>query len=235
MLDQDESLRKRDIAADSLRVMLESTGRRRAPPPYDFRTPRQLTQFVSAQAEMQIREEYMIRRCETRDFEVIHDIINDGAVAYKGVIPKDCWREPYMSKQELQHEIDEGVAFWGHEENGSLAGVMGLQPVADVTLIRHAYVRTESRRRGIGAHLLSHLLKLTPSPVLIGTWTDALWAIRFYEKHGFRSVPQPRKDLLLKRYWGIPERQIETSVVLADAEWWKINMEPRQFLDSGSR
>ena len=116
----------------------------------------------------------MIRRYETRDFEVIHDIINDGALAYKGVIPKDRWREPYMSKQELRHEIDEGVAFWGFEENGTLAGVMGLQPVQDVTLIRHAYVRTESQRRGIGAHLLSHLQTLTPGPVLIGTWTDAL-------------------------------------------------------------
>src|ERR1700722_2249125 len=127
----------------------------------------------------------MIRRCEMADFELIYDIINDGALAYKGVIPKDRWREPYMSKQELQHEMDEGVAFWGYEENGSLAAVMGIQPVQDVTLIRHAYVRAGSQRRGIGARLLSHLRKLTPSPVLIGTWTDAVWAIRFYEKHGF--------------------------------------------------
>lgn len=168
----------------------------------------------------------MIRRCEMADFELIYDIINDGALAYKGVIPKDRWREPYMSKQELQHEMDEGVAFWGYEENGSLAAVMGIQPVQDVTLIRHAYVRAGSQRRGIGARLLSHLRKLTPSPVLIGTWTDAVWAIRFYEKHGFRIVPQPRKDLLLKHYWGVPERQIETSVVLADAKWWELNREP---------
>ncbi len=168
----------------------------------------------------------MIRRCEMADFELIYDIINDGALAYKGVIPKDRWREPYMSKQELQHEMDEGVAFWGYEENGSLAAVMGIQPVQDVTLIRHAYVRAVSQRRGIGARLLSHLRKLTPSPVLIGTWTDAVWAIRFYEKHGFRIVPQPRKDLLLKHYWGVPERQIETSVVLADAKWRELNREP---------
>ncbi len=166
----------------------------------------------------------MIRRCEVEDFDLIYDIVNDGALAYRGVIPKDRWREPYMSKQELRHEIDEGVAFWGFEENGSLAGVMGLQPVQDVTLIRHAYVRTESQRRGIGARLLSHLRKLTAGPVLIGTWTDAVWAIRFYEKHGFRIVLKEQKDGLLKRYWGISERQIETSVVLADAKWWELNM-----------
>ena len=159
----------------------------------------------------------MIRLCETQDFELIFEIINDGARAYKGIIPDDRWREPYMSRSELRHEIDEGVAFWGYDANGNLAGVMGIQPVQDVTLIRHAYVRTAGQRRGIGAHLLSHLRTLTPSPVLIGTWADAVWAIRFYEKHGFRLVsPQP-KIPLLKRYWNIPERQIETSVVLGDA------------------
>jgi len=167
----------------------------------------------------------MIRRCEVEDFDLIYDIVNDGALAYKGVIPKDRWREPYMSKPELQREIDEGVAFWGYEENGSLAGVMGIQPVQDVTLIRHAYVRTGSQRRGIGAYLLSHLQNLTPGPVLIGTWALALWAIRFYEKHGFRMVHPPQKDHLLKRYWTIPERQIETSVVLADTKWWELNIE----------
>jgi GNAT superfamily N-acetyltransferase len=168
----------------------------------------------------------MIRRCEMADFDLIYEIVNDGALAYKGAIPKDRWREPYMSKEALQHAIDDGVAFWGYEENGSLAGVMGLQPVQDVTLIRHAYVRTARQRRGIGAHLLSHLRKLTPGPLLIGTWTDAAWAIRFYEKHGFRIVPEEQKDRLLKRYWGIPERQIETSVVLADAKWWELNRQP---------
>ena len=167
----------------------------------------------------------MIRPCGTRDFELIYDIINDGAHAYKGVIPKDRWREPYMSKNELQNEIDEGVAFWGYEENGSLVGVMGLQQVQDVTLIRHAYVRTSGQRRGMGAHLLSHLRELTRRPVLIGTWADAVMAIRFYEKHGFRIVRAHQKDHLLRRYWTIAERQIETSVVLADARWWELNTE----------
>jgi GNAT superfamily N-acetyltransferase len=167
----------------------------------------------------------MIRPCETRDFNLIYEIINDGAQAYKGIIPNDRWTEPYMSVSELQHEIDEGVAFWGYEENGSLVGVMGYQPVQDVTLIRHAYVRPGGQRRGIGAHLLSYLRKLTPEPILIGTWTDAAWAIRFYEKHGFRIVSPQQKDELLRRYWSIPERQIETSVVLADAKWRELNME----------
>jgi GNAT superfamily N-acetyltransferase len=165
----------------------------------------------------------MIRLCETQDFELIFEIINDGARAYKGIIPEDRWREPYMSRSEVRHEIDEGVAFWGYEANGNLAGVMGIQPVQDVTLIRHAYVPTAGQRRGIGAHLLSHLRTLTPSPVLIGTWADAVWAIRFYEKHGFRLVSPQQKIPLLKRYWNIPERQIETSVVLGDANWWELN------------
>jgi GNAT superfamily N-acetyltransferase len=164
----------------------------------------------------------MIRPCEAQDFELIYNIVNDGAQAYKGIIPEDRWREPYMSRNELQHEMDE-VAFWGYEKNGGLVGVMGIQPVQDVTLIRHAYVRKGGQRRGIGAHLLSHLQKLTPGPVLIGTWADAVWAIRFYEKHGFRIVRQQQKDQLLRRYWSIPERQIETSVVLADAKWWEVD------------
>jgi GNAT superfamily N-acetyltransferase len=163
----------------------------------------------------------MIRRCDDRDSESIWAIINDGARAYKGVIPEDCWSEPYMSKEELRHEIDAGVAFWGYEENGKLLGVMGIQPVKDVTLIRHAYVVTRSQKQGIGAQLLPHLRKLTPDPVLIGTWADAAWAIRFYEKHGFQMVPPEQKDRLLKQYWSISERQMETSVVLADATWWQ--------------
>ena len=167
----------------------------------------------------------MIRPCEIRDFALIYAIINDGAQAYKGIIPKDRWKEPYLSEDELQHEIDDGVAFWGYEENGTLVGVMGLQQVLDVTLIRHAYVCTVGQRRGIGAHLLSQLRKLTPGPVLIGTWADAVKAIRFYEKHGFRMVRAQQKDVLLRRYWTIPERQIETSVVLADAKWWELTME----------
>jgi GNAT superfamily N-acetyltransferase len=164
----------------------------------------------------------MIRRCDSHQFELIWEIINDGARAYKGIIPEDCWTEPYMSRQELQHEIDEGVVFWGYEdeETGELTGVMGLQQVRDVTLIRHAYVRTGSQKRGIGTHLLSHLRDLAKGPVLIGTWADAAWAIRFYEKHGFQMVDEQQKDRLLKQYWTVPERQRETSVILADPSWW---------------
>jgi N-acetylglutamate synthase-like GNAT family acetyltransferase len=161
----------------------------------------------------------MIRRCDDRDFELIWAIINDGAQAYKGIIPADRWTEPYMSREKLQHEIDEGVVFWGYEESGTLVGVMGLQQVQDVTLIRHAYVVTSSQKRGIGAHLLSHLRELANRPVLIGTWADAAWAIRFYERHGFQMVDSEEKNRLLKKYWTIPERQIETSVVLADSTW----------------
>jgi N-acetylglutamate synthase-like GNAT family acetyltransferase len=161
----------------------------------------------------------MIRRCDDRDCELIWAIINDGAQAYKGIIPADRWTEPYMSRETLRHEIDEGVVFWGYEETGTLTGVMGLQQVQDVTLIRHAYVRTNSQKRGIGGHLLSHLRELANGPVLIGTWADAIWAIRFYERCGFQRVDPQETDRLLKKYWTIPERQIETSVVLADPQW----------------
>jgi N-acetylglutamate synthase-like GNAT family acetyltransferase len=126
--------------------------------------------------------------------------------------------------EKLQHEIDDGVVFWGYEDTGNLLGVMGLQQVRDVTLIRHAYVRSSSQKQGIGTHLLSHLRLLTKRPVLIGTWADAVWAIRFYERHGFQMVSNKEKDLLLKQYWNIPERQIETSVVLADAKWRELRV-----------
>jgi len=167
----------------------------------------------------------MIRRCGNQDFERIYTIINDGALAYKGNISGDCLAEPYMSTKQLQHEIDEGVIFWGYEDNGTLSGVMGIQHVRDVTLIRHAYVLTGSQNQGIGAHLLSHLRQLASGPVLIGTWADAAWAIRFYEKHGFQIVSAREKSRLLKKYWTIPDRQIETSVVLADAAWRTLNQE----------
>ena len=163
----------------------------------------------------------MIRRCDMRDFALIWAIINDGAQAYRGTIPADRWTEPYMSREKLQHEIDDGVVFWGYEEDGALMGVMGIQPVRDVTLIRHAYVRTNAQKKGVGSQLLAHLRELTKGPVLIGTWADAVWAIRFYERHGFRRVSDEEKDRLLKRYWNIPERQVETSVVLADPQWWE--------------
>ena len=124
-----------------------------------------------------------------------------------------------MSRNELRHEIEAGVTFWGYEESEALAGVMGVQQVQDVTLIRHAYVRTGSQNRGIGGRLLSHLRKLAQGPVLIGTWADAIWAIRFYERHGFRVVRPEQKDRLLRRYWTVSERQVEVSVVLADPTW----------------
>jgi GNAT superfamily N-acetyltransferase len=161
----------------------------------------------------------MIRRCNDRDLELIWAIINDGAQAYKGIIPEDRWTEPYMSREKLRNEIDDGVVFWGYEENGKLAGVMGLQEVLEVTLIRHAYVRTSSQKQGIGGRLLSHLLEVAKGPVLIGTWADAVWAIRFYEKSSFQLVGTQEKERLLKKYWTVPERQIETSVVLADSKW----------------
>jgi N-acetylglutamate synthase-like GNAT family acetyltransferase len=160
--------------------------------------------------------DHAIRPCEERDIEIIYEIINDAAQAYRGFIPTDRWKEPYMSKDELRHEIDEGVTFWGYIEKGELLGVMGMQDVEDVTLMRHAYVRTDMRRQGIGGRLLSLLRKKTRRPILIGTWAAAVWAVRFYEAHGFYLVSPEEKDRLLKRYWSIPERQIETSVVLVE-------------------
>jgi len=129
-----------------------------------------------------------------------------------------------MSREKLRKEIDEGVVFWGYEEGGELAGVMGIQEVRDVTLVRHAYVRTNSQKRGIGGRLLVHLRGMASRPMLIGTWADAVWAIQFYERHGFQMVGREEKDRLLKRYWTIPERQIDTSVVLADAKWRKLGV-----------
>ena len=158
----------------------------------------------------------MIRQCKPNDFEAIYTIINDAAEAYKGVIPEDRWNTPYMTKDELRQEIDDGVVFWGYEDGGELVGVMGIQDVKDVTLIRHSYVCTTRQSEGIGGRLLSELREKTSRPILIGTWTDAVWAIRFYEKHGFRLVSSEERDRLLKTYWSIPERQIETSVVLRD-------------------
>ena len=143
----------------------------------------------------------MLRRCDESDFEAIWQIINDGAQAYNGVIPHDRWKEPYMSRDQLRAEMRDGVEFWGFEENGELNGVMGIQPVKDVTLIRHAYIRTQRQKAGIGTRLLAHLRSLAAGPVLIGTWADASWAIRFYEKHGFELVEpeeqgSPPKNIL---------------------------------------
>ncbi len=162
----------------------------------------------------------MIRLCVNSEFEQIYAIINEAAQAYRGVIPPDRWKEPYMSRDELQHEISAGVNFWGYEEDGNLVGVMGIQQVQDVMLIRHSYVRTARQHRGVGEKLLSFLRLQTTHPILVGTWAEAVWAIRFYEQHGFRVVSREDKDRLLKKYWSVPDRQIETSVVLADEKWF---------------
>jgi len=144
-------------------------------------------------------------------------IVNLVAEAYRGVIPDDCWHEPYMPRGELVAELAAGVAFWGYEADGELVGVMGMQPVRDVELIRHAYVLPGFQRSGVGAALLSELIgTVAPGrPVLVGTWAAADWAIRFYERHGFALVGAARTVELLRSYWTIPDRQIETSVVLA--------------------
>jgi N-acetylglutamate synthase-like GNAT family acetyltransferase len=157
----------------------------------------------------------MIRKCTEADFETIYEIINDSAEAYRGVIPADRWHEPYMSREQLKQEIDAGVSFWGFEEDGILTGVMGIQNKGDVTLMRHAYVKSRMRNRGIGSRLLKFLESKTEKPILIGTWADATWAVAFYQKHGCRLVSTVEKNRLLRKYWHIPERQIETSVVLA--------------------
>jgi GNAT superfamily N-acetyltransferase len=161
----------------------------------------------------------MIRRCAENEFEAVWTIINDGAQVYRGIIPADRWTEPYMSREKLQHEMDDGVEFWGFEDGGTLDGVMGIQHVKDVTLIRHAYVRTATQGKGVGRELLGHLREMTDRPVLIGAWADAVWAIRFYERNGFAVVGVEEKTSLLKTYWNVPERQVETSVVLADERW----------------
>ncbi|MFI5220425.1 MAG: GNAT family N-acetyltransferase [Bacteroidia bacterium] len=161
----------------------------------------------------------MISKCEQKDFNDIYEIINDAASAYRGIIPSDRWHEPYMTEEELKRQIAEGVQFWCYTEDNKIIGVMGIQFKEDVTLIRHAYVRTTKRNKGIGSRLLKHLYEISTTPVLIGTWADAKWAIEFYQKHGFRLLPEEEKNNLLRKYWIIPARQIETSVVMADAKW----------------
>ena len=156
-----------------------------------------------------------IRLCADSDRSAILAIINSAAEAYRGVIPADRWHEPYMSQDELDREFAAGVVFWGYEADEGLVGVMGLQPVRDVDLIRHAYVLPGDQRRGFGGALLGQLRQLTTRRMLVGTWESADWAIRFYQRHSFELVTPARKIVLLKTYWNIPDRQIETSVVLA--------------------
>lgn len=155
-----------------------------------------------------------IRPCSADDLDDVLAVVNAAATAYAGVIPPDRYHEPYMSAGELRAEIAAGVRFWAATEGGRLIAAMGVQDVDDVTLIRHAYVLPGRQRGGVGGELLSHLRGLAVMPVLVGTWADASWAIRFYERHGFCLVAPPEKDRLLRRYWDIPERQVETSVVL---------------------
>jgi GNAT superfamily N-acetyltransferase len=156
-----------------------------------------------------------VRACWEDERGVILEIVNAGAEAYRGVIPDDRWHEPYMSSQELDAEIAAGVRFWAYEANATLLGVMGVQAMADVDLIRHAYVRPGNQRRGIGGELLRHLQGTSGRRLLVGTWVAADWAIAFYRQHGFELVTRQRKNELLRTYWNIPDRQIETSVVLA--------------------
>lgn len=155
-----------------------------------------------------------MRVCGEDDFDDIQSVVNEAAQAYRGVIPPDCWHEPYMSRDELSREIESGVAFLGFERDAMLQGVMGMQYAGDATLIRHAYVRTAAQRTGIGSALLAEIVTAASPPLLVGTWAAASWAIAFYRKHGFEPVSPEQTTLLLRRYWKIPRRQIETSVVL---------------------
>src|SRR6266550_5743068 len=157
----------------------------------------------------------VIRQSTEADFAAIHAIINDAALAYRGVIPADRWHEPYMPADELEKEIEDGVMFWVAEQDGDVSGVMGIQDKGDVALVRHAYVTTTAQRSGVGTRLLRHVEGLIDKPILIGTWAGASWAIEFYGRNGFTLVPSGDKDRLLQTYWSIPARQIATSVVLA--------------------
>jgi N-acetylglutamate synthase-like GNAT family acetyltransferase len=161
----------------------------------------------------------MIRKGTAEDFDEVLEIINDAAIAYKGIIPPDRWHEPYMQKEELQAQIDDGVTFSCCVDGNKIVGVMGIQDKRDVDLIRHAYVRTDQRNSGIGSRLLLELINGSKKPILIGTWKAANWAVRFYEKHGFSLVNEEDKNRLLKKYWTIPDRQVETSVVLVDEKY----------------
>ena len=156
-----------------------------------------------------------IRPCRDDEQPAILAIINAAAAAYRCAIPADRWHEPYMAAGELEREIDQGVVFWGYEADDALIGVMGIQAVGDVDLIRHAYVLPASQRAGVGRELLAHLRLLSTRRMLVGTWAAAEWAIRFYRRNGFEQVSPERKTVLLQTYWTIPDRQIETSVVLA--------------------
>jgi N-acetylglutamate synthase-like GNAT family acetyltransferase len=161
----------------------------------------------------------MIRASTSADLDAMWAIINAAAQVYRGVIPADRWHEPYMPMEELRREIAAGVEFWVMEDAGRLAGVMGIQDKGEVALVRHAYVAPGVQRKGVGTQLLRHVTKQVDKPILIGTWADASWAIDFYRRNGYAVVTPAEKDRLLRAYWSIPARQVETSVVLADARW----------------
>lgn len=158
----------------------------------------------------------MIRKSKDSEIETIYEIINDAAMAYENIIPADRWKYPYMDMPELKEQMEDGVFFYCYEQNNEVLGVMGIQDKGDVKLIRHAYVKTKERKTGIGTKLLKFLTENQTDPILIGTWKDAVWAINFYLKNGFRLVGEKEKNTLLKKYWKIPERQVETSVVLTN-------------------
>lgn len=160
-----------------------------------------------------------IRQSDDADLPFILAVVNDGAEAYRGVIPVDRWHEPYMPREELLSEIAHGVVFWVADDDGHLLGVMGIQDKGAVTLVRHAYVASTAQRRGVGTKLLRHIDGLSDKPILIGTWAAASWAIDFYQRNGFTVVSHEEKERLLRTYWSISERQIETSVVLGNARW----------------
>jgi N-acetylglutamate synthase-like GNAT family acetyltransferase len=161
----------------------------------------------------------LIRKSVDEDFPAMLAIINDASHAYRGVIPPDRWHEPYMPKEDLAKEIASGVVFWVAEQEGHVSAVMGIQDKGAVALVRHAYVATTAQRGGVGTTLLRYVQGLTEKPILIGTWSAASWAVDFYRRNGFTVLPAAEKERLLRTYWSIPERQIETSVVLADERW----------------
>ena len=163
-----------------------------------------------------------LRRCSKDEHPTILTIVNAAAEAYRGVIPADCWHEPYMPQTELEAEIRAGVEFWGYEVEGRLIGVMGIQPVRDVDLIRHAYVLPGMQGCGVGAALIAHLRRLSSRRMLVGTWADASWAIRFYQRNGFEFIEPEHTVSLLRTYWTVTQRQVETSVVLANPPYGRV-------------
>jgi N-acetylglutamate synthase-like GNAT family acetyltransferase len=174
----------------------------------------------------------MIKKVESNQSQQLYETINDGAQVYQGVIPADCWQEPYMPQAELQRELAGGVVFWGLERNGRLLGAMGRQDRGEVFLIRHAHVLRVCQQQGIGSQLLAFLLSGLDKPTLVGTWAAAWWAVQFYQKHGFQMVTSAEKDRLLRTYWNISERQVETSVVLADERWSSAKVRTREAVNS---